>query len=128
MRLRMRTMNTTQPQSGKSLTAAIELVKLFREIDPEMPIGAAKTFLLIASKEGLSVADLQKEGGMALSSASRYHRYLGTEEDRHHKPGKGLVMAVPSDEDTRRKSLRLTPDGQELVLKVAKAMSRAGDT
>jgi hypothetical protein len=109
--------------SDKSLRAAIELLKLFREVDPEMTIGAAKCFLHIAAEEGRSVADLQKTGGMAPSSASRYHRYLGT-EDRHHKPGKGLVMAT-YEQDFRTKALRLTPEGRLLVARVTAAVNQA---
>jgi DNA-binding MarR family transcriptional regulator len=117
------TMETTPPQSDRSLRSAIELLKVFRSIDPEMTIGAARCFLLIAAEEDLSVADLQKKGGMALSTASRHHRYLGTGEDRHHKPGKGLVVALPSAEDSRRKALRLTPRGEVLLARVTASVN-----
>lgn len=107
----------------KSLKAAIDLLRLFREVDPEMPIGAARSLLLIAADEGLSVKELQKQGGMSMSAASRYHHYLGN-EDRHGRPGKGLVVAYPSLEDSRRRALRLTPEGRHLVAKVTAAVSR----
>jgi hypothetical protein len=115
----------TSPQDAeKPVRAAMDLLKAFREIDPEMTIGAARAFLLIAGEENLSVSDLQRRGGMALSSASRYHHYLGG-EDRHHKPGKGLVVAWPSLEGGSRKALRLTHLGQSLVAKVVEAINRA---
>lgn len=114
--------NPARP-SDKSLRSAMELLKLFREIDPEMPMGAARAFLLIAADEGMSVASLQRRGGMALSTASRYHHYLGN-EDRHHRPGKALVAACPSMVDATAKALRLTPKGRLLAANVAAAMRR----
>jgi hypothetical protein len=110
--------------ADRSLKAALQLLKLFREVDPEMPMGAARAFLLIAAEENLSVADLQRQGDTALSSASRYHGYLGR-EDRHHRPGKGLVVALPSLEDSRKKALRLTPRGRLLASKVVDAVNKA---
>jgi DNA-binding MarR family transcriptional regulator len=102
------------PEMRASVNAALETLQAFREVDPEMPIGAARSFLLIATEQGLSVTDLKARGGNALSSASRYHRYLG-DADRRGRPGMGLVKASQSHEDTRRKALRLTPKGRRLM-------------
>lgn len=107
-----------------SLRAALELLRAFRSVDPEMPMGAAGSFLLIAEGQGLSVADLKARGGSALSSASRYHGYLGR-KDRRGGPGMGLVLAVESPEDVRKKSLRLTPEGRRVMGQLVAALKVA---
>lgn len=106
-----------------NIAAALEVLQLFRSIDPNMPIGAARSFLLIATEQGISVSDLKARGGSALSSASRYHRYLGG-RDRHQKPGKGLITAAPSAVDVRKKSLKLTPKGRLLMGQIAAILHR----
>lgn len=112
------------PLTDKGLHAILELLELLRAVDPEMPMGAARTLLLVASEEGMSVADLHRRGGMALSSASRYHQYLG-DEDRHGRPGLGLVVVYPSLEDSRKKTIRLTPRDRQLVANLSTAVGKA---
>ena len=108
-------MTDTEIADNKAAAEKVfNILQLFRSIDPQMPIGAARSFLLIAAEQGKSVTDLKSRGGHALASASRYHRYLG-EIDRNQKPGMGLVVAKQNVEDSRKKSLKLTPKGRLLM-------------
>jgi DNA-binding MarR family transcriptional regulator len=90
-----------------------------------MPIGAAVSFLLVAISEsvegGLLVTELSRKGGFSLSSASRYVQTLG-EIDRHGRPGHKLVSAHVDIHDRRRKNLRLTPKGRDLVHDIVAAV------
>lgn len=87
-------------------------------------MGEAVTFLLIAVREtrdtGLSVTEVSKLGGFALSSASRYVQNLGV-QDRHKRPGLELVSDNVDMMERRRKILRITAKGQATVEDVAAA-------
>ena len=63
--------------STNPLIRALQLMEVFRSIDPDMPIGAAVSYLMIALGErsdgtGLSVTELAKSGEFPLSNASRW--------------------------------------------------------
>lgn len=108
-----------------NIATALKVLQLFRSIDPEMPVGAARCFLLVASEQGMSVAELKERSGSAMSSVSRYHNYLG-KADRRRGTGKGLIVATASAVDSRRKSLRLTPKGRLLMGQIHSIITSAG--
>jgi DNA-binding MarR family transcriptional regulator len=100
------------------ISKALQVLGVFRAIDPDMPMGAAVSLLMIANGEtadsGLSVTELSKLGDFALSSASRYVQALA-EMDRHHRPGHDLVSDQIDPMERRRKVLKLTPKGKRVV-------------
>lgn len=101
-------------ESRMTLNKARQVLEVFRAIDPEMPMGAAVSFLLIAGGDDLSVTELSKQGGFALSSASRYVQSLG-EMDRHHRPGHDLVKDRVDPMERRKKILEVTPRGKRII-------------
>ena len=65
------------PETKRALSNALQILEVFRSIDPDMPMGEAVSFLMIALGEqpdggGLSITELKDHGGFVLSSASRY--------------------------------------------------------
>lgn len=105
-----------------ALSRALQILNVFRDMDPDMPMGQAVSLLLIASGEtreggGLTVTDLSEKGDFALSSASRYMKALG-KKDRHGRAGEEVVSDARDPMDERRKVLRLTPKGRRVVDKI----------
>ena len=106
--------------SKVALSRALQLLNIFRDLDSDMPMGEAVSFLLIAAGEtkdggGLSVTDLSVKGEFALSSASRYQKSLG-KQDRHGRAGKEVVEVLRPDD--RSKILRITPKGNRVVAQI----------
>ena len=108
-----------------SVNRALQVLEVFRAIDPDMPMGTAVSFLLIATGEtpdgGLTITELSKQGDFALSSASRYVQALA-EQDRHRRPGFELVHQVTDLMERRRKLLKLTPKGRRVVNQIRNAI------
>lgn len=105
-----------------SISRALQVLEVFRAIDPDMPMGTAVSFLMIADGEtadggGLSVTELSNKGGFALSSASRYVQALA-EMDRHRRPGHDLVSDHVDPMERRRKVLKLTPKGKRVLTQI----------
>lgn len=115
---------TTEIDAKVSINRALQVLEVFRAIDPDMPMGTAVSFLMIAGGEtpdgGLSVTELSKQGGFALSSASRYVQALA-EMDRHRRPGHDLVSDHIDPMERRRKVLKLTAKGKRIVSQIRNA-------
>jgi DNA-binding MarR family transcriptional regulator len=112
-------------QTKIPLNKALQTIEVFRALDPDMPMGAAVSFLMVALNEtddgGLSVTELSKLGDFALSSASRYAQALG-EMDRHHRKGHELVSDTIDPMERRRKILRTTGKGKRVVAQIKAAI------
>lgn len=112
-------------QSKIALSKALQILEVFRAIDPDMLMGEAVSFLMIAQGEtpegGISVTDLSNKGGFALSSASRYVQSLG-KMDRHRRPGFEIVSDEVDPMERRKKILRCTPKGRRIVTQLRNAM------
>lgn len=120
-------MNTMSDKDSPKISAhrALQVLEVFRTIDPDMPMGTAVSFLMIAEGEtadggGLSVTELSTQGGFALSSASRYVQALG-KVDRHRRPGHDLVSDHIDPMERRRKILKLTPKGHRVLAQLRNA-------
>ena len=100
----------------------LQVLDIFRELDPDMPMGEAVSFTLIALGEtkeggGMTVTELGDRGGFALASASRYMKSLG-KKNRHGDPGHEIVADSRDPLDERRKVLRLTAKGMRVIQKM----------
>lgn len=93
------------------LSLALSVVRI---LDDSMPVQTLAVFLEIAKNEGISVSELGAKTGLAGSSASRNVAALS---DWHwlKKPGLGLVATVADPMDMRRKAVKLTPKGKQLI-------------
>jgi len=121
----MGTLDTT-PDTKLALSKALQILEIFRTIDPDMPMGEAVSFLMIANGEtkesGISITELSKLGDFALSSASRYVQALG-EMDRHRRPGHELVSDQVDPMERRRKVLRTTSKGRRIVNQIRSTLN-----
>jgi DNA-binding MarR family transcriptional regulator len=105
---------------------AIQLLEVFRTLNPDMPMGEAVSLLLIAQGEtkeggGLTVTELKDRGGFALASASRYMKSL-SDKNRHGAEGHQLVTADRDPLDDRRKVLRLSSKGSRVIGQIKSAI------
>jgi DNA-binding MarR family transcriptional regulator len=101
------------PETG-GIATVIRILGAFRQLDPDMPIQYALSFLTIAEHEGLSMGDLAQRLGIAQSSASRNIAAL-SKWHSFGKEGHDLVAAEEDPRERRRKIVRLTPKGRRLV-------------
>ena len=112
----------TTVESKIAVSKALQIMGLFRELNQDMPIGEVVSFLTIATKEtqnggGLTVTELGVQGGFSLASASRYMRSLSS-KNRQGGEGHGVVTDLRDPMDDRRKVLRISPKGQEIVASI----------
>ena len=115
-------MSNIDTKARVSTSRALQILNVFRDMDPDMPMGQAVSFLLIAGGEtkeggGITITELSERGEFALSSSSRYVKALGT-KDRRGEPGQEVVSAPRDPLDERRKVLRLTPKGRRVLEKI----------
>lgn len=97
------------------------LFQAFRTLDPTMPLQLAYTFILCAIYEGESIGDIARRAGFATSTTSRHILDLG-EFDRQKRPGYMLVETVINPMELRRKTVRLTPKGKNLLNQILSTM------
>lgn len=97
------------------------LFQAFRSLDPTMPLQLAYTFILCAIYEGESIGDIARRAGFATSTTSRHILDLG-EYDRKKNPGYQLVETIIDPMELRKKSVRLTPKGRNLLNQIITTM------
>jgi DNA-binding MarR family transcriptional regulator len=101
----------------------IELLRELQKIDPEFPLQYAVCLAEISLNEGMSLTHLSERTGMPLSTISRIVGALS----RHRQGGRpyGLVRAVISKTERRRKELYLTAQGRTVMSGIAKILDPA---
>ena len=99
-------------------------MEVFRELDPDMPIQYALSFLTLARNPGLSIRDLSERLGIAQSSASRNVAAL-SEWHSFRKPGHDLIQAKEDPRERRRKIVTLTRKGEALLHRLEAVMAGA---
>ena len=102
----------------EGLAAAI---KVFRELDAEMPAQTILTFLLVAQNPGIKVGELVTRLDIAQSSTSRNVAYL-SKWRAFEEEGHDLIEAVEDPKDRRTKVVNLTAKGKRLAEKVARVV------
>ncbi|MEM7444597.1 MAG: MarR family winged helix-turn-helix transcriptional regulator [Pseudomonadota bacterium] len=104
-----------------SIDRLMRAMEVFRELDPDMPIQYALSFLTLARNPGLSIRDLSERLGIAQSSASRNVAAL-SEWHSFRKPGHNLVQAKEDPRERRRKIVSLTRKGKALLVRLEAVM------
>lgn len=92
------------------------------DIDRDLPITVALVFAAIAKHtEGIDQKDLMEELGIGSSGMSRTVQTLAEVHYTKGKPGLGLVKREMDLTDNRRRLLRLTWKGRQLLSNITKA-------
>ncbi|MCB1557284.1 MAG: helix-turn-helix domain-containing protein [Alphaproteobacteria bacterium] len=110
---------TTAATSTKTFLA---LLRVIQKIDSEFPLQYAICLGEIALDEGLSLTDLSLRTGMPLSTVSRIVGALSSHRQRGVPYDLVKVSIVP--EERRRKELRLTPRGHDIIAVVEDILSQ----
>lgn len=110
-----------QVRPGRPVDRLMSVLEAFRELDPDMPIQYALSFLTLARHPGLSIRELSERLGIAQSSASRNVAALSAWHS-FRKPGHGLVEAKEDPRERRRKIVSLTPKGKALMRRLDQEM------
>ena len=122
----MKTIHT--PEQKATLSKTIQLLEIFRSLDPttEITLGEVASLIQIAIAEqrdgsSVTITELADKAGVSLASSSRYVKALST-QDRQGREGLGLVSSVRDPSDDRRKIVTMTPDGNKVLANVIKIM------
>ena len=107
----------------RRFTTLLEAFEEFRELDPDMPIQYATSFLYICRYEGLSIKTLMDLIKLRQSSASRNVSAL-SEWHKFDKPGLGLVQTFEDPKDRRKKTIELTEKGKKVFAQLSSIMER----
>lgn len=107
----------------RNIDTMLEFLEEFRNLDPDMPIQYATSFLYICRYEGLSIKELMDLIGLVQSSTSRNVAALA-EWQKFEKPGLGLITTVEDPKDRRKKIIELSSKGKEVIGKLQAVMDR----
>lgn len=89
-----------------------------RALHSEIQAQTIHVLLEVAIQPDITMGGLVKKTGLAQASCSRNVSLLSI-RDRHDRPGLGLVESEEDPAERRRKIVRLTPNGQELIALLA---------
>lgn len=83
----------------------------------DTPISQVMVFLVVAQRSEITLADIAKETGVVLSSASRNVAKMGPGANPN-EPGLGLVESFEDPWNRKRKLVRLTSKGRKLAERI----------
>lgn len=101
---------------------AAAFVGAFRSLYSEMPMQQAHLLLLVATKPGITMAELSEELDMAQSSTSRNVAAL-SKFHRLGQPGLNMVEAASDPRDPRRRIIFLTNEGKAFVTQLLRTLN-----
>lgn len=102
----------------KAAKKLLEAIQAFRELDGDMQLPMAASFLLVALNDGVSRTEVMQELGVAGSTATRNLMGL-MEQGRLGRPGHGLIDQRVNPEERRWRMHSLTPDGRKFLKRLA---------
>lgn len=105
----------------KEIEGFLVLLRELQKIDPEFPLQYAVCLAEITLDEGLSVTQLSKRTGLALSTVSRIVGALS----KYRQMGEPyeLIDLVTSEKSRRTKEIYLTDKGRAVVGNIAGLMA-----
>ena len=104
-------------------TKVSQLFDLFREIQVDLPIGAARVFMAVVMDEGAYQNDVADRIGMPKATCSRNMRLLSPRLGPG-KDGHGLVEFRVSAIDARFKNVYLTDTGRALKTRIMEILCK----
>jgi DNA-binding MarR family transcriptional regulator len=103
-------------ESGLRLLGALDL---FSKERSTLPMQYLRTFLLVMTKEGLTVGEYAAQSGVSPSVMSRHISDLGPRTRGQH-PGLDLLYTKQRIENMREHSVHLTEKGRTMAHKIAR--------
>ena len=111
----------------QSLTKLRFALQQFGSIDMKMQLQTALVLLFVAEyqdrPEGITTADLQRQFGMSNAAASRNTHYWFRGEASMNPNGAGLLVVADDLSDRRKRTIRLSPEGEAFVRKLTSLLS-----
>lgn len=97
---------------SKHIRGTVKALELVRDTHPDVNLSALLMLLVIslADKDGVSMADLEKQLGLSQAGCSRNVALL-TDTNRHREEGAGLITRHEDPMNRRTKVVRLSPKG-----------------
>lgn len=117
----------SQKTTARSITALIQALEVIRKRlkQPDVPMTQLLTFAYVADRGGeIPMQDLADLTGVIQSSVSRNVEKLGPGNKAKNELGFGLLEAFEDPFYRRRKLVRLTPRGKDLVEQIDEAIAR----
>ena len=108
-------------EKGTAIRRLSGALQEFRKLDDDIPSQVIAVFLLVCDEDGISMKDLAAKLDMAQSSISRAVSALSTWHWLK-RPGYGVIEQFIDPMDTRRKHVRLTPNGHQLSKRLIEVM------
>lgn len=115
---------TASPDEASAVSALQRGLTLFdelRNLDPEIQAQTVTIFLLVASKPGMPMRDLEKLTGLASSSVSRNVAAMG-KLHRGGRAGLDILVAKEAPLDRRSKLVFLTPKGHRIAKRLVEIL------
>lgn len=113
---------------SKGTTTATKLSHVIQtmteELDRDAPITQLLAFLMVATAgpAGISQTTVQKQLKLSTAAISRTVQALSDVHYYKDRAGFGLVERIIDPTDNRFRTLKLTPNGEKLLAKVAEEM------
>ena len=113
--------NTEKNVMKREIEGFLELLRELQKVDPEFPLQYAICLAVISLNEGLSVTELSKQTGLAISTVSRIVGALS----KYRQMGEPyeLIDLVTSEKSRRTKEIYLTTKGRKIVDNIAELMA-----
>jgi|TARA_B110000261_G_scaffold119927_1_gene133750 DNA-binding MarR family transcriptional regulator len=98
-----------------SVVYSLDLVRMFRKVDPDIELVTVGIFSLIALNEGVTNSDVAEYFSINKARASRNVQILSSvARTRKSNQGLGLLHQVLDDDDFRVRKLYLTKKGKDV--------------
>lgn len=114
-------MTELSPVEARSARKLLKAIAAFRELDPDMQMPMAASFLLVALNDGVSRTEVMKELDVAGSTATRNLMGLMA-RGRLGRKGHGLVDQTVNPEERRWRMHSLTPEGRRFMRRLAEIL------
>ena len=105
---------------------ALAAIQLFRELDGDMQMPMAASFLLVALNDGVSRTEVMNTLEVAGSTATRNLMGL-MESGRLGRPGHGLIDQKVNPDERRWRMHSLTPKGKKFLRRLAQILESDED-
>ena len=112
-----------EERAARKMLAAIQL---FRELDGDMQMPMAASFLLVALNDGVSRTEVMNELGVAGSTATRNLMGL-MESGRLGRPGHGLIDQRVNPDERRWRMHSLSPAGRRFLKRLVAVLDAEDD-